>query len=99
MVSNARSAAGVSSSRTGQYEYRLLPGVGVDREKLHCEQQGRVDANDGCRARFAHFQGVEAIARADVQYVATIKRGDGIIDARPFPVAAPLGIDLDFAER
>ena len=49
-----------------QDENSGVPGEYVDCEKLHSEQQGRVDANDGGCAGLAHLKRVVTIARTDV---------------------------------
>jgi len=45
-VSKALFAAGVSSSSQTQDEYRIVLLEYVDREKLHCEQERRIDADN-----------------------------------------------------
>ena len=64
-----------------------------DREELHDVKSCRIDADDAAGARVTHAQRVIAVAAADVQNLAALKRIDSVLEAIPLEVAAPLAVD------
>ncbi len=93
-VSKACSFAGHLLDTHRQHPDLVLLQVFLQGPELHHEQRGGVDADHLSGAGAEHAPAVVAAAAAHIQYPPPAQVVDGVGQAVPFPVRAPLGVDV-----